>query len=328
MHVTPLTDTTCGTVAIGDSFDIRRLGYGAMRLGPANVMGPPADRSAAIAVLKRAVELGVNVIDTSDAYGPHHNEELIAEALHPYSDGLLVATKGGLTRGSDASWNPDGRPEHLRAACEGSLKRLRVDTIDLYQLHRPDPNVPFEDSLDALAELRDAGKIRLIGLSNVDVAQLEAAQAITPIASVQNLYNLHDRSSEAVLRACEAAGIAFMPYFPLKGFGYAKGTTALSEVGQAHDTTAAAAALAWLLARSPVMLPIPGTSSLAHLEENVAAASLHLDPVELERLDGFSPGASGALGKLARPLSDDARERVRRASGPLRKWWDKLRFRD
>lgn len=321
----PLTDDTAGTIALGGDLSVRRMGYGAMRLAGPDIIGPPPDRAAAIAILRRAVELGVDLIDTADAYGPHHNETLIAEALRPYPSGLVIATKGGLVRDGSA-WNPNGHPDHLRRACDASLERLGLDTIDLYQFHRPDPSVPFEESVGVLAELRDAGKIRLIGLSNVTVDQLRIAQGITPIASVQNRYNLRDRSSEGVLGACEADGIAFIPYFPLEGFGYTKGTPALEEIAGDHGATPAGVALAWLLARSPAMLPIPGTSSLAHLEENIAGAFLELAPHEIERLDGISTGASGALAKLARPLSPDARDRIRAASGPLRRIFGRLKF--
>ena len=282
------------------------MGYGAMRLAGPDIVGPPRDRDAAVRVLRRAVELGVNLIDTADAYGPNHNEELIAEALGPYPSDLVVATKGGLVR-TGSQWDPDGRPEHLRMACEASLQRLRVERIDLYQFHRPDPTVPFAESVGALAELRDEGKIRFVGLSNVTLGQLREAQGITPIVSVQNRYNLHDRSSEDVLRACEAHDIAFLPYFPLKGFGYTKGTPALTDIAAARGSTAAAVALAWLLARSPAMVPIPGTSSIAHLEENVGGAFLDLGPAELERLDGLSEGAS---------------------AGPLRRFFERLKFWD
>lgn len=326
----PLGDATCGTVALGGALEVRRLGYGAMRLSGPDIVGPPPDPGSAARVLRRAVELGVNFIDTADSYGPHHNEEFIASTLLPYPEDLVIATKGGLTRDldGDGSWPTNGRPDHLRTACEGSLRRLRVETIDLYQFHRPDPAVAFEESLGALVELRDEGKIRLIGLSNVTLAQYEQAKAITPIASVQNRYNIRDRESEDILRACEADGVAFLPYFPLQGFGFTSGSTALGAVGQAHGSTPAQIALAWLLARSPVMLPIPGTSSLDHLEENIAAASIRLTDKDLERLDAINPRLSGMLDKLAGPLSDAGKQRVREAAGPLRRLWARLRFWD
>lgn len=326
----PLDDATCGTVALGGALEVRRLGYGAMRLSGPDILGPPPDPAGAAALLRRAIDLGVNLIDTADSYGPHHNEEFIASTLFPYADDLVIATKGGLTRdpGGDGSWPPNGRPDHLRAACEGSLRRLRLDTIDLYQLHRPDPDVPFEESVGALMELRDEGKIRLIGLSNVTLAQYRQASAITPIASVQNRYNIRDRESEDVLRACEHDGVAFLPYFPLQGFGFTSGSNALGAVGQTHGATPAQIALAWLLARSPVMVPIPGTSTLEHLEDNVAAASIVLSAQDRERLDAVNPKLSGMLDKLAGPLSEAGKQRVREAAGPLRRLWARLRFWD
>ncbi len=307
---------------------MRRLGYGAMQLCGPGVVGPPTDRDGAIDVLRTVVDMGVNFIDTADAYGPFVNEDLIAEALFPYTDDLVLATKGGLVRLPDGSWEPNGRPEHLKAAAEASIGRLGVDALPLYQLHRPDPDVPFAESVGALADLQTEGKVRFVGLSNVDLAQLREAQEIVDIVSVQNPYNLHDRHNEDVLRACEGDRLAFLPYFPLKGFGYAKGTPALTEVGAAHDATAAQAALAWLLGRSPVMLPIPGTSSLSHLRENVAAAALTLSEAERERLDAFSPSLSAKLGQLQGPLSASGRAKLREAAGPLRRLWAKLRFWD
>lgn len=304
------------------------MGYGAMRLAGRNILGPPPDVEAAADVLRRAIDLGVNLIDTADAYGPGHNEELIAQVLSPYPEGLVIATKGGLVRSPDGAWTANGRPDHLRRACEDSLRRLRLETIDLYQLHRPDPEVPLEESVGLLRDLQDEGKVRLIGVSNVDLRQLTLASDVADIASVQNPYNLHDREHEDVLRACEADGTAFIPYYPLKGFGYDKGTPALAEVGQAHGASPAAAALAWLLARSPVMVPIPGTSSTRHLEQNVAAAAIQLTEAERERLDAFRPALSDKLGALKGPLSEAGRERVRAAAGPLRRLWQRLRFWD
>lgn len=277
-------DALGGTFRIGGDLPVHRLGFGAMRLCGPGVWGEPADREAAAEVLRRAVALGISLIDTADAYGPEVNERLIAATLHPYPSGVVIATKGGLTRPRREAWNTDGRPEHLRAACEASLRRLRLERIDLYQWHAPDPRVPFEDSVGALAELRAAGKIRHIGLSNVSVAQLRRAQRIVPIVSVQNRYNLSDRGSDDVLDACAADGIAFLPWYPLAAGGEARGGGALGRIAARHGATPAQVALAWLLARSPVMLPIPGTSSRAHLEENVAAAGLHLSGEDLRAL--------------------------------------------
>jgi aryl-alcohol dehydrogenase-like predicted oxidoreductase len=235
-------------------------------------------------VLRRAVELGVNLIDTADSYGPEVSERIIAEALRPYPEDLVIATKGGYTR-PGGRWVPNGRPQHLRQACEGSLRRLEVDRIDLYQFHTPDPNVPFEDSVWALAELRDEGKIHHVGLSNVGVRELEIAIDIVPIASVQNRYNLTDRSSEAVLQACEREEAGFIPWFPLATGRLARSRGPLDEIAARHDATPLQVALAWLLGHSPAMLPIPGTSSVAHLEENVAAAGLRLSEDEMATLD-------------------------------------------
>jgi aryl-alcohol dehydrogenase-like predicted oxidoreductase len=246
-------------VSIGTDLKVHRLGFGAMRLTGQGVWGPPADRGGAIRVLRRALELGVNFIDTADSYGPGISEEIIAEALFPYPPGLVIATKGGLTRSGPDRWERDAHPAHLRAACEGSLKRLRLSRIDLYQLHAIDPIVPLEDSLGELVRLRSEGKIRHIGVSNVSAAQLAHAQRIVNVVSVQNRYNQTDRGSEDVLKVCERAEIPFIPWFPL---------------GAGRDAADAKGAIAWLLARSPVMLPIPGTSSVAHLEENVAAAEV------------------------------------------------------
>lgn len=262
---------------------VNRLGFGAMRLCGPGVWGWPADRENALGVLRRAIELGVNFIDTADAYGPHVNEEQIAQALYPYPSGLVIATKGGSTRGGPHKWGRDGRPEHLRQACEGSLRRLRVECIDLYQLHAVDPTVPFEEQIGALRELREAGKIRYIGLSNVDLAELQRAEAIVEIVSVQNNYNVGDRESEPVLAYCEANGLAFIPYFPLDG-GDLPALSALEPIAAARHATIWQVALAWLLRHSRATLPIPGTSSVQHLEENVAAASLTLTEHEYERL--------------------------------------------
>jgi len=273
-----------GTITLGD-VEVDRLGFGAMRITGPGIWGAPADPDAAVALLRRAVELGVDFIDTADSYGPRVSEELIARALAPY-DGVVVATKGGLTRGGPGEWAANGRPEHLRAALEGSLRRLRVETIDIYQLHQPDPDpaVVFEDSLAVLVEAQRAGRIRHIGLSNVTVDQLERALAMAEIVSVQNRYNALDHSGDAVLKACAERGIAFIPYFPLAAGAAAGGDGALAEVAVRHGATPSQVALAWLLARSPVMLPIPGTSRIAHLEENVAAAEIVLSDGDLELL--------------------------------------------
>lgn len=270
------------TLRIGD-FTVNRMGFGAMRVLNDDVWGPPPDRANAHRVLRRAIELGVNFFDTADSYGPHTDEELIAEALHPYPEGLVIATKGGLLRPKPSRWDEDGRPEHLKRACEGSLTRLRVERIDLYQLHAPDPKVRFEDSVGALAELQRAGKVRHVGLSNVSVRELERARRIVPIVSVQNRYGFGDRSSQDVLAYCERHGIAFLPWYPL-GAGDTLRNAKIMKIAARRGITPAQAILAWLLAKSPVMLPIPGTGSVAHLEENVAAANIRLRPEDLEEM--------------------------------------------
>jgi pyridoxine 4-dehydrogenase len=266
-----------GTVDLGD-LTVNRL-----RLCGDSAWGRPRDREHVNRVLHRAVELGVNFIDTADSYGPETNESLISQALYPYPPGLVIATKGGLVRPNRRSWVPNGRPDHLRRAIEGSLQRLRLERIDLYQLHAPDPNVPFIESVGALADLRRLGKIRHIGISNVTVAQIEVARSITPIVSVQNMYNLRNRTSEDVLAACERLGIAFLPWYPLGG---KRGLRALriKQVASRRGLTHAALSLAWLLAKSPVMMPIPGTRSIDHLEDNVLAAALKLAPEDLDDL--------------------------------------------
>ena len=271
-----------GEVSLGKDLSVSRVGFGAMRLTGQGIWGPPKDRKAAIAVLRRAVELEINFIDTADSYGPHVSEELIAEALFPYPKGLVIATKGGWNRPGPNQWTHDASPAHLREAVEGSLKRLRLDRIDVYQLHAPDPVVPLEASLETLAELRNQGKIRLIGLSNVTREHIERGRRIVPIASVQNRYSFADREWDYVVDYCESHGIAFIPWFPL-GAGTVAGEV-LDEIAQAHHATPKQVALAWLWRRSPVMLPIPGTSSIAHLEQNVAAAAVHLTKEEYERL--------------------------------------------
>jgi pyridoxine 4-dehydrogenase len=272
------------TFTIGGDLEVRRLGFGTMRITGDGIWGPPDDPDEAKRLLRRVVELGVNLIDTADSYGPEVSESLIADALHPYPEGLVIATKGGLRRTGPGQWPRDARPERLRECCEGSLRRLKLDRIDLYQLHAPDPQVPLEDSLGALKDLQDEGKIRHIGVSNVSVDELERSRALVDVATVQNRYSLADRAREDTLEACEAGGIGFIPWFPLATGDLARPGGPLDELAQAHDATAGQLALAWLLGRSPVMLPIPGTASLVHLEENVAAGELELPARELERL--------------------------------------------
>jgi pyridoxine 4-dehydrogenase len=280
-----ITDENVGTIAIGDRA-VRRLGFGAMRITGYGIWGLPPDHDGAIAVLRRAVELGVNLVDTADSYGPDVSEELIAEALHPYAEDLLIATKGGLTRtGPGRGWPADGRPEHLREACEGSLRRLKLEAIDLYQQHRPDPNVPYEDSIGALKELQDEGEIRHIGVSNVSLEQLETARGIVEVVSVQNRFNLTDRRSQDVLERCEELGIAFFPWAPIAAGDLARPGGPVDRIASQHDASPGQVALAWLLARSPVIVPIPGTSSVEHLEENLAAASLRLTEDEVAELE-------------------------------------------
>jgi pyridoxine 4-dehydrogenase len=273
-----------GTLEIGGDLEVNRLGFGAMRITGSGILGPPADPDEARSVLRRAIELGVNLIDTADSYGPEVSENLIAETLHPYPDGLVIATKGGLTRTGAGAWPPDGRPEHLREACEASLRRLRLDRIDVYQQHRPDPKVPYEESIGELAELQREGKIRHIGVSNVDLEQLETARRMVEVVSVQNRYSLFDRDSDDVLDRCERDRLAFLPWWPLAAGGIGN-DSAITRVAAAHDATPFQVAIAWLLARSPVVAPIPGTSSVAHLEENVAAAEVRLSEEELQELD-------------------------------------------
>jgi pyridoxine 4-dehydrogenase len=273
-----------GTFDIGGDLRVNRLGFGAMRITGKGIWGEPENPEEARAVLKRAVELGINLIDTADSYGPHVSERLIGETLHPYPEDLIIATKGGLLRDGPGQWRRDARPEHLREACEGSLKRLKLDCIDLYQLHRIDPRVPAEEPLGALAELREEGKIRHIGLSEVSVEQIQRAQQIVPIVSVQNRYNLTDRDSEDVLDFCEREGIGFIPWFPLATGDLARPGGPLDEIATRYGASPGQVALAWLLWRSPVILPIPGTSSVEHLVENVAAASLELDEEEFAEL--------------------------------------------
>jgi pyridoxine 4-dehydrogenase len=271
-----------GTVRIGE-ITVHRLGYGSMQLTGPGIWGDPADRPEAIRVLRRAVELGVDFIDTADSYGPHSAEQLIRESLHPY-DGVLVATKGGMVRTGPGEWKPLGRPEYLRQEVEMSLRRLGLDHISLYQLHRIDPQVPAEESLAELVALQQEGKIRHIGLSQVTVAQIEQARKTAAIVSVQNLYNLSSRRADPTVEYCQREGIAFIPWFPIGGGLLTGSDGALRDVADEHDATTAQVAIAWLLHRSPAMLPIPGTASVAHLEQNVTAASLRLSDQQYQRL--------------------------------------------
>src|SRR2546430_12277175 len=284
MNKKELSASAAGDISLGKELSVHRLGFGAMRLTGEGIWGPPRDRKAALAVLRRAVELGVNFIDTADSYGPYVSEELIAEALFPYPKGLVIATKGGWNRPGPNQWTHDATPSHLREAVEGSLKRLRLDRIDIYQLHTPDPVVSFEASVETLAELRDEGKIRLVGLSNVTQEHIERARKIVPIVSVQNRYSFADREWDYVVDYCERNGIAFIPWFPLAA-GRVAGQI-LDQIARARQATQHQVAIAWLLQRSPIMLPIPGTTSVEHLEQNVAAASLRLTDEEYRRLSG------------------------------------------
>src|SRR6266446_66191 len=273
---------------IGGDLEVNRLGFGAMRLTGEGVWGWPPDRANAVKVLKRAVELGVNLIDTADAYGPETSELLIAEALHPYPTGLVIATKGGLTRPGPGQWVPNGRPDYLKGCVEKSLKRLRLDRIDLYQLHRVDPKVPMEESLGALKEMQAAGKIRHVGLSEVSPEEIARARKVLPIVSVQNQYNIANRRWEKTLVYCEKEGLGFMPWSPIGGNRGLKPGDVLEAAAKTQGATVVQLALAWLLQRSPVMLPIPGTSSIAHLEENVAAAKIKLTPEEWKTIDALA----------------------------------------
>ena len=279
----PASAAAAGTIEIGGDLLVRRMGFGAMRITGHGIWGDPPDQGQARATLRRVVELGVNFIDTADSYGPEVSERLIAETLYPYPDDLVIATKGGLVRPGPGRWNPDGRPEHLRAACEGSLRRLRLEQIPLYQLHRPDPKVPLADSLGTLVELKDEGKIAHIGVSNVSESQLRAAQQITPVVSVQNRYNAADRGSESMVDTCELEQIAFLPWAPIQ---QADSNPAVAEAAKRHGASPGQIVLAWLLARSPQMLPIPGTGSPEHAEANVAAASIELSPDEVTAITG------------------------------------------
>ena len=279
----PAGAAAAGTIEIGGDLVVRRMGFGAMRITGNGVWGEPPDEDQAKATLRRVVELGVNFIDTADSYGPEVSERLIAETLYPYPDDLVIATKGGLVRPGPGRWDRDGRPEHLRAACEGSLRRLRLEQIPLYQFHGPDSRVPLADSLGALVELKDEGKIAHIGISNVSEAELRAAQQITPVVSVQNRYNAADRGSESMVDTCEQEQIAFLPWAPIQ---QADSNPAVAEAAKRHGASPRQIVLAWLLARSPQMLPIPGTGSPGHAEANIAAASIELSPDEVTAITG------------------------------------------
>jgi len=284
---TNINASAAGRIVLGSDLEVNRLGFGAMRITGPGVWGDPPDVALAVRVLQRAVRLGVNFIDTADSYGPDVSEDLIARALYPYSPDIVIATKGGLVRPGPEAWNRNARPEHLRKACEGSLKRLRRERIDVYQLHAPDPNVPLEDSIGELVRLKSEGKIRHIGVSNVSVADLERCERLTPIVSVQNRYNLEDRHSDEVLAYCERKAIAFLPWAPLGSGRHTRGSgalRALERVAERHAITVGQAAIAWLLERSTVMLPIPGTGSIEHLDQNIAAASVRLTPQDMHEL--------------------------------------------
>jgi pyridoxine 4-dehydrogenase len=275
------TAAAAGTIEVGGDLTVNRMGFGAMRITGTGIWGEPPDREQARAALLRAVALDVNFIDTADSYGPEVSEILIAETLYPYPDDLVIATKGGLVRPGPGRWEPDGRPEHLRQACEGSLRRLRLDQIPLYQFHRPDPQVPLAESLGALAELKDEGKIRHIGVSNVSEAQFLEAERVTPIVSIQNRYNASDRSSEQIADLCEQEQLVFLPWAPIQDAGHSR---AVAEAAERHSASPRQVVLAWLLARSPQILPIPGSGSADHVEANIAAAGLELDADEIEAI--------------------------------------------
>ena len=274
----PVTAANAGTIDVGGDLTVNRLGFGAMRITGPGIWGAPADLDVAKAALRRAVQLDVTFIDTADSYGPDVSESLIAEALFPYPDDLVIATKGGLARPGPGRWEPDGRPEHLRQACEGSLRRLRLDQIPLYQFHRPDPKVPLAESIGALAELKDEGKIRHIGVSNFSEAQLRAAERVTPVVSVQNRYNAADRSSESMVDLCEQERLAFLPWAPIQE---ADKNPAVTEAARRHGATSHQIVLAWMLARSPQILPIPGSGDPEHVAQNIAAAGITLSPDEV-----------------------------------------------
>jgi pyridoxine 4-dehydrogenase len=279
--LTGVTAADAGTIDVGGDLTVNRLGFGAMRITGRGVYGEPPDRAEAMATVRRAVELGVNFIDTADSYGPEVSETLLAQALYPYPDDLVIATKGGLVRPGPGRWTPNGRPEHLREACEASLRRLRLDQIPLYQLHRVDPDVRLEDSVATLVEMKDEGKIRHIGLSNVTEDQLRLAQKLTPVVSIQNRYSVDDRTSESLVDLCEQEQLVFIPWAPIRDVDNSR---VVRETAERRGVSPRQVVLAWLLARSPMMLPIPGTGSVAHLEENVAAAGLRLSPAELNAI--------------------------------------------
>lgn len=285
-HDTLSRATAAGTLTLGEGVTVARMGFGAMRLTGPGIFGPPANREQCRRVLRRAIELGVTFFDTADSYGPAVSEEIIAEALYPYPSGTVIATKGGFVRPGPERWETDGRPEHLRAACESSLRRLRLDRIDLYQLHRIDPAVPEADQFGMLSDLRQEGKIRFVGLSEVDVDTIERARQSLPVISVQNRYNIVDRTSDAVVEYCESHGLVFIPWHPL-GAGTLDIPGVLRDVARRHGATPLQVGLAWLLARSRIMLPIPGTSNTDHLEENVAAASIALSIDDLRALNSL-----------------------------------------
>jgi pyridoxine 4-dehydrogenase len=275
-----------GTIDVGGDLTVNRLGFGAMRITGEGIWGPPPDRDEAKRVLRRALEVGITFIDTADSYGPDVSEEIIAEALYPYPDELVIATKGGLVRGGPGQWSQDGRPEHLRAACEGSLRRLRLDQIPLYQMHRPDPKVPYEESIGTLVTMKEEGKIRHIGVSNVTEHELRRAMAVTPVVSVQNRYNATDRSSESMVDLCEQEDLVFLPWAPIQDH---ESIPAITEAASHHDVTPHQLVLAWLLARSPNILPIPGTGTVPHLDANVAAAAIHLTQDEVAAITDAAP---------------------------------------
>jgi pyridoxine 4-dehydrogenase len=279
--LTGVTAADAGTIDVGGDLTVNRLGFGAMRITGRGIYGEPPDRAEAMATVRRAVELGVNFIDTADSYGPEVSETLLAQALYPYPDDLVIATKGGLVRPGPGRWTPNGRPEHLREACEASLRRLRLDQIPLYQLHRVDPDVRLEDSVATLVEMKDEGKIRHIGLSNVTEDQLRLAQKLTPVVSIQNRYSVDDRTSESLVDLCEQEQLVFIPWAPIRDVDNSR---VVRETAERRGVSPRQVVLAWLLARSPMMLPIPGTGSVAHLEENVAAAGLRLSPAELNAI--------------------------------------------
>jgi len=294
MSTRSMNAAAAGTFTLGGDLPVHRMGFGAMRITGDGTWGPPRDRVEAIRVLRRAVELGVNLIDTADSYGPNVSEELIAEALRPYPDGLVIATKGGFVRPGPGVWEENGRPDHLRRALDGSLQRLKLERIDLYQLHRIDPDVPADEQFGVLAELQQAGKFRHFGLSEVGIEEIEAARRVLPVVSVQNRYNLAERETwDAVVDYCAEQGIAFIPWYPLKAGPLAEEGGPVDRIARRLGATPGQVALAWLLRRSPVMLPIPGTSKVKHLEENVAAAGLELDDEVMRELEGEQPRAGG-----------------------------------